>query len=73
MLIAPDVENGQPRVLMVIKKRVLTEVLLDGEPALAIGLSEATPGKDNGAWELGSLICDKWTEAEKMAGRTPQE
>ena len=67
IFVVPDATNGIPRVLLIIKKRALTDVLLDGDPAVIVGLSEQSPGTGNAPWELGSLLAEQWELAKKKA------
>jgi hypothetical protein len=50
---------------MDIRKRHLTDVWLNGEPAVALGLTEGKDGND--PWELGHLLAQAWEEANQKA------
>ena len=62
--VTSDVRNGKPRVLMIIRGHQLTQVMLDGEPAVALGLTEGKDGKD--LWQLGHLLAEAW---KRRSGR----
>lgn len=68
MTIVPYVASGKPGVAIVVKKRslALQDALLDGEPALFIGLGDES-GRLNAPSEMGSLLAQQWEVAVAMA------
>jgi hypothetical protein len=70
MVVVPYIQpNGQPSVMMIVKKSAtgVFETTLDGEPAFALSLSEDQNG--NGPWVVGDLLVSAWEQAKKMVGR----
>jgi hypothetical protein len=66
--ISPYVQaNGEPAVLVLIKKNAngVYDSTLDGQPALALVVSEDPTG--NGPWNLGDLMVQNWEAAKKLA------
>jgi hypothetical protein len=61
--------NGDPAVLVIIKKSAegVFESTLDGQPAFALLLVEDSAG--NGPWEFGHLLAERWEDAQKLAGK----
>ena len=62
-------QNGEPKVVVIVKKdaNVVFDTTLDGVPAFGFMLGELSEGDDNGPWELGHLLAQKWAEAKEKA------
>jgi hypothetical protein len=67
-VIAHRNDKNQPSVLIIIRKDSdgVFDTTLDGRPAIAISLGEASAGNLNAPWELGHLLAQKWEEAKNL-------